>query len=303
MFTVFSATIAAHKQSLALGTNTMFNLLYEMQQYVSSIVFNEPRPPNVWWSEDLKAVTVAGETLDFDIFRNGIQQMIEEFWKLYDEATGGRRVVDDQVMHFNDDLCDDTRGYSFLTHRLSTKFRNDLLRGLIEERKLAAVDADGRLSWNIPALHKFFLLCDKINIFLSILTYILPTINSRLTQFLDNKIRNDLRPRNLFMLQNEMLLITRYHKMTNQTGLDTCIPVFYPEALQDMTLEVFAGGLRNCQEVLSHALYGADAAYNYHTYVTSSFILIGAIASPLLSAHQLYVGAKWETNDIKPIHH
>lgn len=45
------------------------------------------------------------------------------------------------------------------------------------------------------------------------------------------------------MLSGEMFLLSRYHKMTNLMGFDLCIPAFYPEPLQELTLEIFASGL------------------------------------------------------------
>jgi hypothetical protein len=88
----------------------------------------------------------------------------------------------------------------------------------------------------MQALRQFFVACDKLNELLSILTYNLPSPSTRVSEFSDNKLWNDLRNQNLHMLMGEMFLLARYHKMTNATGLDICAPAFYPESLQEVTL-------------------------------------------------------------------
>jgi hypothetical protein len=73
-----SATIDVHDEILALGQNTVFNMLYDNQQYVASIIFRQPRPPQLWWSPDYKKVTVKEDLVDIDKVRSGIQEMLKE---------------------------------------------------------------------------------------------------------------------------------------------------------------------------------------------------------------------------------
>jgi hypothetical protein len=240
-------------------------MLYETQQFVSSIVYRQVRPPRLWWSDDLTEVTVDGETLNLETFRSGIRLMLDKAWELYDSITGGQRFTTELPLTFKDELAKDTHGYSFLSHGPFTTTPNALLRYLIQDQNLAAVDGMGRLSWNLPGLRRFFDTADQLNTMLSGLTFILPTISTRVTQFTDHKIRNDLRARNLHLLGNEMFLLARYHKMSSQTGFDTCFPAFYPEPLQDLTVEIMAGGLRDCEVIFSSVLYSAEAAQRYRT--------------------------------------
>jgi hypothetical protein len=78
---------------------------------------------------------------------------------------------------------------------------------------------------------------------LSMLTYSLPSSSTQITEFLDHKLWNASHNRDLHMLGDEKFLLAQYHKMTNATGFNICVPAFYPEALQDLTLEIFARGL------------------------------------------------------------
>jgi hypothetical protein len=268
--TIRSATVA-HEQILALGQNTVFNMLTDMQKFVSTIVFNQVCPPRLWWSDDFSKLGIDGKTLRLVNFRLGIRQMFQDAWALYDSITGskGKRYADKLPKDFEDDLTDDTHGYSFLSHGPFSTTSNGLLGDLVHHWKLVSVDGLECLSWDMQALRGFFGKCNELNELLSVLTYILPSPSTRVTEFIDNKLRNDLRSRNLHMLMGEMFMLARYHKMTNATGLDICIPAFYPEELQELTLEVFAGGLRQCETTLACAFFGerSEAAKLYHTSV------------------------------------
>jgi hypothetical protein len=244
-------------------------MLAGMQKVVSSMVYSQVCPPKLWWSDDLRKVTVDGKTLELDAFRSGIKTMLQDAWDLYGTISGGRRFADKLPEDFKDDLSNDTHGYSFLSHRPFSTNPNGLLCHLVRDRALASVDGTGCLSWDMQALRCFFRACDKLNALLAVLTFILPSISTRVTEFVDHKLRNALRNRGLHMVTGEMFLLARYHKMTNATGSDICVPAFYPKQLQELTLEIFAGGLRECETVLAPALFGRDsgAAGRYHTSV------------------------------------
>ena len=242
-----------------------------MQQFASAVVFGQVRPPKLFWSSDFSKVSIDGETLELAVFRSGIQRMLEEAWGLYDTISGGNRFADKLPQNFKDDLANDTCGYSFLSHGPFSTTPNGLLRHLINNWNIASIDGVGRLSWNTHALLRFFLACDKLNDHLCVLSFILPSMSTRVTEFIDHKLRNGLRSRGLHMLMGDMFLLTRYHKMTNVTGFDLCMPAFYPRQLQDLTLEVFAGGLRDCETILAPILFGTEAAELYHTSVCHLF--------------------------------
>lgn len=247
-------------------------MLTGMQKFVSTIVYNQVRPPQLWWSDNFRKVSIDGETLELDAFRLGIQQMVQDAWKLYDSISGGKRFANKLPKNFKDDLSNDRHGYSFLSHGPFSTDPKGLLCHLFHDRNLASTDGVGRLSWNVPALRQFFGACDELNDLLAVLTYILPSPSTRITEFVDHKLRNASRNRGLHMLMGDMFLLARYHKMTNATGLDICVPAFYPEPLQELTLEIFAGGLRECETFLAPVLFERDSAEVYQTSVGFFFI-------------------------------
>lgn len=91
------------------------------------------------------------------------------------------------------------------------------------------------------------------------LNHILPNLPGRVTELTDWKIRNDLRPRNLHYIMREMFWLRRYHKGTNLTGRDACIPSFLPPVLVKLMTEYLAGGIREVEELLTRIVYGKEA--------------------------------------------
>jgi len=247
-------------------------MLTNTQSIVSTIVFNQVCPPRLWWSEDITQVCIDGETLALDAFRSGIKRLLEKAWELYDSIAGkGNRFADNLPKNFKDDLLDNTNGYSFLADGPYTQAPGTLLDRIMRTCNLTLLDGEGRFSWDRMAVHALFATFDELNAILSMLTYILPCPSTRITEFLDHKLRNASRNRNLHMLGGEMFLLARYHKMTNITGYDICIPAFYPGVLQELTLEIFAGGLREVEIYLASVVFGSDAINNYSTLVRPSW--------------------------------
>jgi hypothetical protein len=261
--TLNRSIIDAHKKYLTLGQPTAFNTIYETQQFVSAVSFNQVRPPKVWWSEDFTTLSVDGKTLILGKFRDGIRAAFKAAWDIYNKITGHQRFATLIPTNFKDNLGDDTRDYSFLSHGPFTHHPHALLAHVIQERRLSFVDGSGRVSWNKPALRQLFDEFRKLNALWCCLSYILPTISTRITQFLDHKYRNDNRTRNLHTLLKDMFFIIKYHKMTNLTGRDACIPAFFPDVLKELSLEILAGGLRDCEAILAPILYGREAKQLY----------------------------------------
>jgi hypothetical protein len=243
-------------------------MLFEMQQYISSLVFNQVRPANVWWSEDYQTLACYGQGLELDRFRTGIKAVIEQCWQSYLLITSGKKFATRLPDNFRDDLNNDTRAYSFLSHGPFTEQPNAFLHYLIRHSswRICRVH-EGEIVWNVPKIREFLKRTADFNKLLSFLAFILPSISTRVTQFLDNKHKNDLRQRNLFMLLGDMFNLTTYHKMTNRTGLDACTPAFYPVVLKELFLEYLAGGCRDCEELLSKYAYedGDQARALYST--------------------------------------
>jgi hypothetical protein len=265
----FSATIEVHNEILALGRNTIYNTLYDNQQFVASIIFRQPRPPQVWWSPDYKLATVKDELVDLSKVRAGLQAMLAEAWTLLYRLTGGKKFANNLPEHFKDDLVKETRGYSFLDHGPFTKEPHPLMAYLIRDShwSFSTVDALGRLSFNMPAIHGYLKAAAELNRTLCVLCYVLPIMSNRISQFVGNKLRNMDRRRNTNMLISEMVFFNTYHKMSNATGIDLFLPAFVPPPLRELMLEYLCGGIREVEQVFGGIAHGLAATEAFRSYV------------------------------------
>lgn len=215
----------------------------------------------------MENVSIGGETLAMSEFRTGIAKLIQRINVLLLKLTGGRSFATNVPANMKDDLPNDERGYSWLDHGPFTETTHAFLEYLVSESgwDIAVIDGEGNLAWNIPALHEILKLCAQLNECLMICHHIVPSQPHRGTEFVDMKIRNEHRPRNLHAILQDMFWLLRYHKSGNITERDVCIPSFIPPALITPTIEYLAGGIREVEEIFAGIIYGADAAALYHT--------------------------------------
>ncbi|KAG0691933.1 hypothetical protein DFH29DRAFT_1009785 [Suillus ampliporus] len=261
----FERIARVHEKVLSLGRPTTFNMIYEMQQYASSLAFNQTQEAKVFVDPDFKWITIGLGTMHLDKLREGIQDLMRDMTSRYRALTQSDNVVTKMPDQVKDDLTNATRGYSFMSEKPFFEKRHSLLLFLVEQYDLAMVDNAGRIAWNIPAvkelLRRTLLIWEPAYHLLYITTH----ISSRGTQFIDHQISNADRHRNLFMQGAEMFLLTGYSKKTSITDRDSCTPGFVPKDLAFWVLELLGGGLRTAEAILAGVAYGKDAEHLYRT--------------------------------------
>ncbi|KAG1785568.1 uncharacterized protein HD556DRAFT_1314192 [Suillus plorans] len=256
-----------HDRVLRLGRPTTFNIIYEMQQYASSLVFSQTREPNVYVDPDVKSITIGVHTMHMDKLRDGIQRLLQVSKSRYSALTNDifmLKMVPEQV---KDDLTNSTRGYSLVSEDPFFKNRHAMFFYLVDHYDLAMVDNAGRIAWNIPGIKDLLRRSSCVWEPIYHLLYITTHISCRGTQFVDHKISNSDRHRNLFMQGMEMFLLTAYSKRTGITDRDSCTPGFVPKDIAFLVLEMIAGGLRTAEAILAGVAYGAEAEHLYRTYL------------------------------------
>ena len=262
---VFRRVIEAHREVLALGRPTTFNMVYEYQQYASSLAFNQTREPRVYLDPAWQWITVGQGTMRFDIFRQGIQTLLEQVEKNYLLLTQGRIMLDGLPPHIADDMTNSTRGHSFTKDGQFDSLRLVLFSHLVEIHHLAMVDQGGRLAWDLPAVKDILRRTGEIWKPLYHLLYITTQISTRGVQFLQHQIANAERHRNVFAQGQEVILLSGYSKTTNITDRDSCTPGFVHAKLGRWMVEFLAGGLRHAESLLARVAYGETAQHEYNT--------------------------------------
>jgi hypothetical protein len=240
-------------------------MIYEAQQFASSLALNQLQLPKVFVDPDVKWITVGKERMDLDKLRSGVQDLLKDLEFRYLELTKDNKVLKKMPDHVVDDLTDTRRGYSFLSEEPFHGKRNSLFLFLVKEYKLAVLDHTGRIGWNIPEVKDFLRRSSLVWEPLYHLLYLTSHISCRGSQFVEYRISNADRHRNLFMQGSEMFVVTGYSKTTGITNRDSCTPGFLPKQVTRWVLEMLGGGLRNAESILAGIAYGEDAEHLYRT--------------------------------------
>lgn len=221
-------------------------MAYETQKFTSSLVHSQIKPPNIWWGPDCTALTCEGHHLSMDDLRTGVQALIRHCWVLYDRITLGRRFATKLPEIIQDDLTMEERGYSFLFHGPYTDGPHAFLAFLCSEASPYHIGTvrGHTMHWDITSLRHLLADTADFNKHVAVLAFICPSVSTRVSEFLVSKFTNDSRMRTLVVMLKELVHLSGYHKMTNQTGLDVCIPAFFPDSGKELVLEYLAGGMR-----------------------------------------------------------
>ncbi|KIK34188.1 hypothetical protein CY34DRAFT_30661, partial [Suillus luteus UH-Slu-Lm8-n1] len=235
-----------HQRVLRLGPPTTFNFIYEMQQYASSLAFNQTKEPNL---------------------REGVQALLKDFKMRYGDLMNDHVMLTAIPDALKDDHTNSARGYSFLSEEPFYEKRHSIFFFLVESFGLARVDNAGRISWNIPAIKTLLRRTLRIWEPLYHLLYITTHISSRGTQFIDHQVCNADRHRNIFVAGKEMFILTTYSKKTGITDRDSCTPGFVPKDVAFWLIELLGGGFRTAEAILAGIAYGKEAEHLYRTYL------------------------------------
>jgi Superfamily II DNA helicase len=158
------------------------------------------------------------------------------------------------------------RGYSWLDNGSFVKERV-LLQILLNDKETElCTKGIGGLIFNTGKMMNILESTSKINMALAILCHCLPGQPSRISEFVEHKIRNSTRPRTFFRLHGSDWLVTRRVKYENLIRLDVFIPSKLPPELQAL-LDFYLLVVRPLEIDLARQLWGMDVAVLYHEYL------------------------------------
>ncbi|KAI9568143.1 hypothetical protein HD554DRAFT_2038970 [Boletus coccyginus] len=255
-----------HASVLKLGTPTPFNMVTELSQYASSLVLLEVKDPKVTISGDYGAFTVGTQTMVLDKLREGLGKAIDGAWTAYGDIVQCDRVVPAEI-HVADDVSNDLRGYSFLHERPFCEKPRAMFYRLVNVYRLASVDYEGTLCWDIPQVKSLLAKCERMWDAVLHILFITMGVSTRVSQFMRSQIRNGDRQRNVEFRNGEMFFVTRDSKTSSAAGRDSCIPSFPPPQASQLLLEFIGGGLREAEALLVGVVYGAESMELHRSYL------------------------------------
>ncbi|KAI9456768.1 hypothetical protein HD554DRAFT_2177923 [Boletus coccyginus] len=257
-----------YEMVLRLGRQTPFNMLFELQQFMSSQAYGQEADPQVYVDPSYQWISIGKQTLHLQSLRDGMQTLIRTVKDLYVTLSGedvwvglpaGLKVIDD--------LSNLGRGYSFLEELPFRVEKHSFFLSLVQRQRLGTVMADGMWSWDHVAVREFLDSADRLWGYAIHALYVGVHLSTRVTQFLQHQIRNADRPRNLFFTGEEGFFFTRYSKTTHLKGRDSCVPAVLSEPLRELLLVLLGSGFREAQAILAGIEHGEEAQSLYQTYL------------------------------------
>ena len=96
------------------------------------LVFEEVRPPKVWWLADFSKLSVNGQTLELKKYQDVLQKIYKFSTEKLNLLTGGQ-PLSSNVKNVRNNLSDESWGYSWLSHSLYSDSRLSLLKILFSQ--------------------------------------------------------------------------------------------------------------------------------------------------------------------------
>jgi hypothetical protein len=264
----FRATTSVYNAYLNLGRFSTFALITEYQQFASAVAFSTPRPPRIVWSHDRSKLAIDDQTVELHALRMGMKKMLQDTEQLMKFLCG--RVLETLrvPMEITDRMMETAIGYSWMDNGPYTSETLPLLKELVECQswRICAVHDNDKIIWNMASIARFFDTSGQITEFLAVLNHVLCSLPNRATEFVDMRIRNSIRERNLYFVMDQMYWFTLYTKNSNVQEHDSCIPAIVPDALRTLNMQYLLL-VRPVEELLSRIAYDYQSVQNYHYYM------------------------------------
>jgi superfamily II DNA helicase RecQ len=219
---------------LADGTGTPMSIMISLLAYGKYVAMNTGNTGSVSWSRDKQTLYFRGQLIELSSFRQmihgAIQATEDMFWRelLWVQRTSERFEV--PLHQLVDDVTFTKRGISFIS-----KSSNGLTHGLdwVLQQMMAQLHGKDRLRVNRrwrPRLIRRHL--RRIERCLALLLFCIHTTGgqpARGTEVLTIRFRNgSLQDRNVFIIDGQVVVITRYHKSQALFDKPKIIPRFLP---------------------------------------------------------------------------
>ncbi len=227
------------KQFLVDGSFSPMSTMISLLAYGKSITLNHNNPDSVFWSKDRKIVYLHGQPIVIKRFQRMIQDAItaaermlwqESMWVYGQE---GRFLVPlDKV---EDDVTFTKRGVSFVSK--SSNGLESELKWMLEQMLRSEVGRKMWVNdvWHVRQVQQYI---RKVNMFLELLLFVVHTTGgqpARGMEITSCRHRNGfLQDRNIFVMDGQVVFITRYHKSQSLFDAPKVILRFMPERVRQL---------------------------------------------------------------------
>ncbi|KAJ8690915.1 hypothetical protein PTI98_010533 [Pleurotus ostreatus] len=256
-------------KDLAPGTNSAFSVANDYAGYYASLVELTTTPPICKVESDGSRISYKESQIVVPDYVAGLNDMANDIERKIVDLFRGQdidlQIPGDAVEDWNTT----SRGQGYFSDISKLVTRSDQLMDIHlkdEDLKLMKVSSSGDPLWNMDAVHKVLKQTADITDLISV--YALNTCgpHPRGTEFMEHKIVNSVRPRNIFVNNEKMYFVTRRVKNESEIGHESFIVELAHPRLRSMILKLIVG-IRPMEQVLVRIAYSEEVGQRYDEYL------------------------------------
>jgi hypothetical protein len=243
------------RQYLADGSGTPMSKMLSLLAYSKHIAMNTGNAGSVSWSRDKKTLYFRGRAIEIALFRQMVVDAIgraeDMLWRELMWVKDVQERFDVDLHSIVDDVTFTRRGISFIN-----KSSNGLGQGLdwMLERMLSQPLAQRLRTqghWRARRIRRYL---RRVDDFLRLLLFCVHTTSgqpARGTEVTSVRFQNGcLQDRNVFVIDGQVVIVTRYHKSQSQYDRPKVVPRFAPWRVGQMTVLYLAYARRLREHLL-----------------------------------------------------
>ena len=243
-----------------------FNAIDEYQRFASALVYRSSAPPNTRTHDEGMKITFKEHTLDVRLWRKALAGLADRVAKNLDELCYHEDFGMKVPEKVPDDWTNFNRSYGWVDNADFMPDRLALLHRMIKDDSLdlARVTSDGKIELKSAAIWKVLDRCATINHDLALLCFFVNSQNTRISEYVEHKLRNSTRPRTCFFedFTKSIWLVTRRLK----TKHETFIPLKCPPIVSELLIK-YCTIVRPVEEHIAFHARGPEARTLYREYL------------------------------------
>lgn len=200
---------------LRQGVPSPFDTIQSLDQYCSTVAYNERHLPVVVWDPEHKSIAVKGETIFLADIPKAYNSVLNQAKSLFKWLTEGiETALTFPYSNIVDNLNEAAPGYSFLKTPFLEEYRFRLITYLVQNPKFVVRVVDGKVEWNKVAVREWMRKAQELNACLLFLIHLGSGQPARGTEVLSMLFRNMQNVhRSLFGIPGGLATILGYNKV------------------------------------------------------------------------------------------
>ncbi|EDR11764.1 uncharacterized protein LACBIDRAFT_313486 [Laccaria bicolor S238N-H82] len=252
--------------NLQPGVASPYNNCRDYQRYASAIALNTNTAPTTRVSQDGMSITFGEHTLNIAQWRQGLAKLADEIDAELTILCRGQEKLLSIPDSIPDDWDNKVRGYGWTQNGKFLDDNNQLLHVMMDDKTLQLATMENKaLKFNPVKLWEFLRQCDSVNEKLSLLAFMTPGQTPRVEEFLEAKYTNSTKPRTVFRDGQDIWIVTRRVKTTNQIRKEAFLPMKCPPRLTNF-LERYLLVVRPIENQLIYQARPDEGIAVYHLY-------------------------------------